>query len=373
MKKIALGILLLTGFLVLGCHHPKDENQIVKAIENQLDSLLAETEIEALSVGIIDGETDYTFHKGKLLTQKAPSDATLYEIASLTKTFTGTLLAQAVQEGKIQMDDDIRIYVDENLPNLAYNGQPITFRHLVTHQSGLPHMFPDQKDLFHNPDWDKLPFRINELQKHFSRTDFFDALARVALDTIPGVNFIYSNAGANLSGYLLESIYDQSFEDLLQAKILEPLQMTKTAISRSNINLDQLAFGQNTNNIKMPFRAEKAMNAEGGIISTVVDMLKYVRFHLDENNPVIARSHQHLWNGKYGDFEAGFFWQINKNGGEPDQIFQNGGAFGTSSWVTLIPEQKLGVFMVTNVSGPNVHQKLSACADQLIKLLSGVD
>ena len=83
----------------------------------------------------------------------------------------------------------------------------------------------------------------------------------------------------------------------------------------------------------------------------------------------MAIAHQHLWNGKYGDFETGFFWQINKNGVQPDIIFQNGGAFGTSSWVSFIPEQKLGVFIVTNIAGPDIHQKLSEATNKILDIL----
>ena len=228
-------------------------------------------------------------------------------------------------------------------------------------------MFPIKKDLFDDPDWDKLPFEINEMQENFSRKDFFDELVKVKLDTIPGLNFNYSNAGANLIGYLLEEIYDKPFEDLLHEKIMIPLKMKNTEISHSKINKNKIAYGQNSNKVKMPIRTEKSMNAEGGIFSTVEDMINYLKFHLDEKNTIVSISHQHLWNGKYGDFDTGLFWQVNKNGNNPDIIFQNGGAFGTSSWVSLIPDKKLGVFIVTNTSGQNIHQKLGDLANKIFE------
>jgi len=157
-----------------------------------------------------------------------------------------------------------------------------------------------------------------------------------------------------------------SFEKLLEERIFIPNKMGNTTISKANLKLDEIAIGQNTNGIRMPMRVEKDMNAEGGIISNTSDMIKYMEYHLDENRQVIAVSHQHLWDGNYGDFEAGLFWQINKNGDEPDRIFQNGGAFGTSSWITLIPDENIGVFIVTNVSGQNIHQKLSETVDKII-------
>jgi len=367
-NKIIISILIISIGLVCGNYSSQKEiDSITEKINIQLDSLLFNPAFESVSIGVIKDNKTYSIHKGKLLNGNAPSNETLYEIASITKTFTGTLLAQAIFEKKVKLDDDISQYLTDDLPNLEYENEPITFRHLVTHQSGLPNMFPNKEGLFDNPDWDKLPFEINSLQENFSKKAFFNELAKVELDTIPGLNFSYSNAGANLLGYLLEEIYNKPYEVLLQEKILAPLKMKNTAIAKSEVDINKIAYGQNSNKIKMPLRVEKAMNAEGGIVSTVPDMLNYLRFHLDEKNEIVATSHQHLWNGKYGDFDIGFFWQINKNGSNPDVIFQNGGAFGTSSWVSIIPEKDIGIFIVTNTSGANIHQKLNEIVNKIIE------
>jgi CubicO group peptidase (beta-lactamase class C family) len=369
MKSIIALSVLIAGLIFSGCSGQKSSDLTSSKINFQLDSLLSNADIQAVSIGIIDGEDVYEIHKGKLLNGEEPKDNTLYEIASLTKTFTGTLLAFAIVEKKVTIDDDIRLYLKDSFPNLEYEGYPITFRHLVTHQSGLPNMFPNHPELFENPNWDELPFRINDLQEDFSKDDFFSALSKVKLAAIPGTGLNYSNVGANLLGYLLEEIYNQPFEELLAERVLIPRNMINTYISKAKLNLNDVAAGQNANGIKMPIRVEKSMNAEGGIISNTADMLKYMEYHLDESKQVISVSHQHLWEGSYGDFEAGLFWQINKNGNKPDRIFQNGGAFGTSSWITLIPEEKTGVFIVTNVSGQNIHQKLSELVEKVISEL----
>ena len=146
--------------------------------------------------------------------------------------------------------------------------------------------------------------------------------------------------------------------------------MSDTEISLAAVDRARLAVGQNNRQVEMPFRAEKDMSAEGGLFSTVHDMLRYVQYHLDEADAVVATAHQPLWGGQFGDFEAGLFWQLNKKGAEPDILFQNGGAYGTSSWMTLIPERNVGLFMVTNVAGPAIHQKLQATTDKVIALIA---
>jgi CubicO group peptidase (beta-lactamase class C family) len=370
MKKIII-TLLTVSCLLNSCSKKISAkidggDMLLLEVNKICDSLLLQPEFKAISVGIVANGKAYKVNKGLLRNGKTPTNKTTYEIASLTKTFTGTLLAYAITEGKVSIDDDVRKYLPEKYPNLEFNGQPITFRHLVTHQSGLPHMFPNNMEVFNNPDWNKLPFILNEMEKGYNKQKFFNDLTQVKLDTVPGVKFAYSNVGANLLGYILESIYQTSFDDLVSSKILKPLKMANTQSRISKVDKRYLAVGQNSNMLEMPFRVEKDMNAEGGMISTVDDMIKYMKFHLNAKNPVITTSHQELWKGQFGDFEAGLFWQIYKDGDKPDKIFQNGGAFGTSSWITLIPERKIGVFIITNVAGQTVHQNLNQAVEKII-------
>ncbi|MEL6989348.1 MAG: serine hydrolase domain-containing protein, partial [Bacteroidota bacterium] len=334
----------------------------------QLDSFLLDEEIKSYSAGVIyKGET-YTFHDGKLLNGKSPDDSTLYEMASLTKTFTGTLLAEAIAENKIKLEDDIRNYLDGSFPNLQYKNQPILVKHLVLHESGLPRMLPNRPALFENPDFNTLPNKINALQSGYTKSNFMNDLTEVQIDTFPGSVFNYSNTGANLLGYILENLYGQDYETILKGKIFQPLKMNNSIIDRKNNDLSKLADGQNIEGFRMPFMVNKGISAEGGIISNTKDMLAYCAYHLAEDkSEVIQIAHQHLWGGKYGDFESAFFWQVNKRGEAPDLYFQNGGAFGTSSWITLIPEEDFAIFLVTDVSGPQIHQKMNQSVEKLIE------
>ena len=97
-------------------------------------------------------------------------------------------------------------------------------------------------------------------------------------------------------------------------------------------------------------------------------MMKYVAFHLNKDNEVVQIAHKrllHFWD----DFDNGMFWQrfIHKN--KSDVIFQNGGSFGTSSWLTLIPEDQIGVFIITNKKGNTTHRYLSNTVNKIIEKL----
>jgi D-alanyl-D-alanine-carboxypeptidase/D-alanyl-D-alanine-endopeptidase len=98
-----------------------------------------------LSIGILKGGKAYTYNFGTLKKGKKrpPSTDTLYPIASITKTFTGTILAQAVIEKKVRFDDDVRKYLDGDYPNLEFHGHAIELGQLVNHNSGLPFNLPD--------------------------------------------------------------------------------------------------------------------------------------------------------------------------------------------------------------------------------------
>jgi CubicO group peptidase (beta-lactamase class C family) len=87
----------------------------------------------ALSIGVIRKKQHYGYHFGTVDKSHAqrPSDSTLYPISSISKTFIGTLMAQAVLEGKLKLDDDIRSYLDGDYSSLAFEGQPIRLYHLL--------------------------------------------------------------------------------------------------------------------------------------------------------------------------------------------------------------------------------------------------
>lgn len=152
-------LLPIAFFLIFSaCQTSSEPNDPrLEQVQQIVDSLFSTQNWPALSIGIIQADQIQEVHKGQLLNGRAPNSSTFYEVASLTKTFTGTLLAHALVEGKTTIDQDIRLHLADSFPNLAYQGNPITFRHLATHQSGLPRLFPDTPGLFDTPDWDNLP------------------------------------------------------------------------------------------------------------------------------------------------------------------------------------------------------------------------
>ena len=126
---------------VLGCTKPNitKQNKQVEIINEEVGKLISNANISAVSVAFVTEGVVSTYHYGDFSDGSSPSDNTLYDIGSITKTHVGLILAQAVSDGLIDLDAPISRYLDRvNKDALQYQGVEITVRHLATHISGLP-------------------------------------------------------------------------------------------------------------------------------------------------------------------------------------------------------------------------------------------
>lgn len=144
-------LILIFSLFIISCENSSDKpqpvvkNSVELSIDRNADTLLLDTTVNALSIGVYkDGKT-YIYHYGELDKGKGnkPTNKTIYEIASVSKTFAGTLVAHAELEGKLNLEDDIRTYLKEDFPNFEYEGEPIRIKHLISHTSRLPRFLPD--------------------------------------------------------------------------------------------------------------------------------------------------------------------------------------------------------------------------------------
>jgi CubicO group peptidase (beta-lactamase class C family) len=360
-KFIVLGSLLALSFASIG------QTKIETFIDSSANQLLRGSDIKSLSIGVVRNNKIQIYYYGDKGDGTKPNNTSYFEIASITKTFTGLLLAQAIQDKKINLDDDIRKFIEGDFSNLQFKGNPITFRNLTTHMSGLPYTFPNKPEIFVNPDYDKLPFIIDSLEKVFTKNDFFRELAKVKLDTVAGIRFNYSNVGANLTAYILENIYKSTYENLLKKFIFNQVKMKLTKLELNEIEIKKLVQGYNIKGVKMPFYSSST-RAAGALKSTLPDMMKYVKYQLNEKISVINLSHTPIWKEENGSFMAGYNWQMDGNNSNK-KIFQNGGSFGTSSWLEFYPQDGIGFFLITNVSGPSIHNQLSELTNSIYKRL----
>jgi D-alanyl-D-alanine-carboxypeptidase/D-alanyl-D-alanine-endopeptidase len=350
--------------------HDVSKDGIDAAVGKAGKALMSNPQMVGLSVGIYkDGKT-YTYNYGEVEKGKRqpPTHDTLYAIASITKTFTGTLLAQAAVEKKLRLDDDVRKYLDGNYPNLEYQGEPIRLFHLINHRAGLPFLLPDEPQYL--PGYDNQPpaawlVRIRELYKHYTKNDFYNDLHRVKLEAVPGTKFQYSNAGAQLAGYILERLYGMSYEEIVRSKILKPLKMNSTKIMLTESERRRAAKGYDDQGSVMSDYVPDQLQAAGALKSTAADMLNYVRWQLEEKDKAVKLSHQPTWSDGNG-YSTGLNWQMLKSS-ENRVIWQEGNTPGFNSYCVIYPELNIGIVVLTNESDRFSSPRLSLLVNQIIK------
>lgn len=324
-----------------------------------------------LSIGIYKDGKDLNYNYGELNKghQSLPSGNTIYPVASISKTFTSILLAQAVSEKKMQLTDDIRKYLKGSYPNLEYNGCPIKLMYLTNHRSGLPFLLPENPEVLPGFNNEIVPWstRIEQLYKYYTRQDFYNDLHNVRLDTVPGYNFKYSNTAVQLLSYFLEISYNKPFEHILKQKITDPLHMANTKINIGKQDRNNLAIGYDDKGNIIPYTPDVLIGA-GSIKSSVNDMLKYIKWNLSETNEAVRLSHQTIW-GDSTSYSTGLNWQKLQSGSNT-VIWQEGNIPGFNSYCVFYPKLNMGMVVLTNESDMSSSGRLTIMINRIMKAIN---
>ena len=324
-------------------------------------------EAVGLSIGVYNNGKDehYNFGTTKRGIDQSPTPTTLYEIGSITKTFISTLLAYAVLEKRLSLNDDIRKYLPDQYPNLAYQGQVIKVIHLANLTSELPNWLPDKPEIFAKVAPDSIPYVLLKLQESYTQKDFLRDLHSVQLKEAPGTNPRHSNVAAQLLALILEQIYQQPIEKLVKQYITQPLEMEYTTFITNQTR--PMASGYDAKGRLMPYITMQNSQAVGGLTSTTSDMIKYLQFQMNESNEAVKLSHQKTVETPQD--VVGLNWHVTKTATGDRQLWHTGGTFGFSSYIVFYPDQKLGVILMANESDGTTQNKLVKLSKQLIEHL----
>ncbi len=313
-------------------------NPGISALDKAVDSIAREyfrnPTVNSLVIGIVKNGKKHTYFYGE--TEKGngqlPSFNTLYEIGSITKTFTTTLLAQAVLEGKLALDDDIRKFLPGNFDNLTYNNKGITLRDLANHTSRLPTLPEDIGDYE--------DYNVISPEAHYDSSKFYQALKKITLDTLPGYKFLYSNWGITVLGHIIEKVYGQTQAELVKRFVTKPLKMSHTDYIDKG-NGYNIAYPHSENGKQLTLTDQGYFSPAGGLCSTMEDMLKYLDAQLKESNASIRLTHVPTANG------MGLGWGIReiKN---TRHIEHNGSEQGSTAHISAFPELKSGCVILVN-------------------------
>ncbi|MBO9622772.1 MAG: serine hydrolase [Sphingomonas sp.] len=313
-----------------------------------------------LSIAVVRGADTrfYDYGTASRTGARLPRPTDIYEIASVTKSFTGALAAKALVERRMTLDGDFRRLLPGAYPNLAWQGRPITLRTLAAHRSGLPRDIPDSDAVFARADYSTIARDLIALERGYGRRRYLAELHDLRLRTAPGEGFAYSNIGMKLIGFGLETAYGTPFDRLLDRAILRPLGMKDTGFAVPPASAARRMIPYGRDGTVQPYHLANA-GAAYGLYSTAADMANYVRWHLDERDPVVRQAHARLY-GSDSDGQA-LIWNLGRDGGER-LLWHGGGTFGMSSQVVLYPHAREGYALLANDSCAGTEAALKQIA-----------
>ena len=367
-------LVVSAALLAAGCAGEKaPAKDLATDIDEVAATLIEQPLLHSTSIGVVYRGQAFIRHRGDMEAGKPgpPTDATLYEIGSLSKTLAGTLMANAVLEHKVGLDDDVRMYLQGDYPNLQYKGEPLRVRNLLSHTSGLPNMLPARANTVLADFTDhRTPGELNAVYAQYGQADFFRDLHTVEIGGTPGKEYAYSSAGTELVAHILEVVYKRDYETLLRDFLGDSAGMTGARIRLSDAEAARLAVGYHSDNpIPTTPMPQLPWGASGNVKATVPEMVKYLKFQLAAG-PVVAESHRGLV--KFDpEFSVGYFWNIVSSDALKGVYYaHHGGVPRSQCYIYIVPKYDLGIFVITNQSGDDTAHAMEAAIDTLVERIA---
>lgn len=270
---------------------------------------------------------------------------TRFQVGSISKVFTATAIMSLVDEGKLDLDAPISTWVPD-LPLARKAGlETLTLRHLLNHTTGF------EGDVF---------FNTGAGDDALARG--MDRFAGIHQWTVPGEVFAYCNTGFYLAGRVIEIVTGQPYEDVMQERVIAPLCLTQTGFPSADLVTVSTASGHTLKSrdagysVYRPWALPRVVNAAGGIVSTVGDLLDFAQMHLCDGegnghrvlSPESARAMRER-TSQQGVLASGFGigWNIQHIDGVA--LAGHGGATnGFRAHLVTVPERGFALAMLTN-------------------------
>lgn len=339
MKPYAIILLALLFFVNLSFGQTKQE-EITKLIDTYTDYKTFNGSVLVAENGKVIYKKGFGFANMEWDIPNGPD--TKHRLGSVTKQFTGMLILQLAEQGKIDLQAPITTYL---LDYPKANGDIITTHHLLTHTSGIPNYtaFPG--------------FFANDSRDPYTPTEFVKTFSEMDLDFVPGEKFSYSNSAYFLLGVLIEKISGKSYEQMLQDNIFTPLNMQASGFDHHDTILKNRATGYEKNGgdfLNSKYLDMSIPYAAGSLYSTVEDL--YLWDQALYTNTLLSKASMDLFFGEHikaGKGYYGYGWAVGTSaiGNTEERVTSHshgGGINGFNTLITRAPSDKSLIVLLNN-------------------------
>jgi D-alanyl-D-alanine-carboxypeptidase/D-alanyl-D-alanine-endopeptidase len=282
---------------------------------------------------------------------------TVFEIGSVTKVFTGILLADMQARGEVNMTVPAQTYAPNGLTFPKRNGKEITLELIASQRSGLPRLPTNMKPAnMANPYAD---YTVAQLHEFVSTYD---------LPRDPGASYEYSNLGLGLLGHILASRTGKTYEQLVSERIILPLGMTMTSITLTPKMTENLAKGHDPSGNPAANWDLPTLAGAGALRSTANDMLTFLDANMGapKNDIERAMRESHRVRASEGDQSIGLAWGVMKVNGRTI-ITHDGGTGGYGAFIAFDPDREIGVVLLNNTQLPEADIAMHVLAGTPLK------
>jgi CubicO group peptidase (beta-lactamase class C family) len=320
-------------------------------------------------VGVVTKDNRGVFGFGRMSadSDRRPDGKTLFEIGSITKTFTALLLSDLVERGKVTLDDPVRLHLPESVMMPKRGGKEITLFKLATHTSALPRIPSSIR-------WGSLVW--DDPYKGYGAEDLYKSLARTELARDPGEQYEYSNLGFALLGHVVSRQAGVSYEELVIERICRPLQLSDTRIVLNDDHLKRFAPPYAANGTASSNWTFDVFAGAGALRSTADDMLKYVAANMGlektELLTALRRCHEARRPTSNKIQSICLSWHDEKMPKGARLVFHGGGTGGHTSLVGFVEEDgqpTLGLVVLCNAGAAGSGMVANDVAVKLLKAL----
>jgi CubicO group peptidase (beta-lactamase class C family) len=319
---------------------------------------MKEYQIPGVSIGIVrDGVVSTRGFGVTSVEHSLPvTDGTLFQVGSITKTFTGTVLMKLVEQGQVRLDAPVRTYLPDFAVRDAAASRDATVMDLLTHMGGW------EGDVFEDTGSgaDAVAAYVAGLR----------GVEQVApLRTV----WSYNNSGFVVAGRIIEVVTGKSYEAAVDEMLTTPLGMKNTFITPGDVMTMRFAVGHNGSpkgpQVAGPWPIGRYAHPAGGVISTVRDLLTYAQFHMGVTSvpavfstDTLRRMHDTVLTKQGSDEEMAVTWHVTKGGGLR-RVGHGGATVGQQALLTFVPERKFALALLTNAaSGARLNQDVARAA-----------